>query len=356
MTGHPASLGFNVDGTAPEIVAASSHAGVDTTGGTRAATDALATSAGAGATVLVDITFNEAIGGTPEVRGTGTRLVVAEDGTGERVDHEFHAAAAMTAVAGSGNTRWQHSWTVPAASSVEHHDSTYRVELLMPMDEAGNTQMTCAGCPGLNDVQVDNVAPSMTGLSFIHGADDAGGRPIPWAAIEYTDHGGLRADGLRAYLNTTSADAALAGAGHLLVKAGDISLSNPGTGAACVAAAATCTTHEGSTVDSRQGLFFRFDYGAGTASATALTDRAGNAASWDQPDPGPHPTSGERFTDPSGFREASARFANADDPRPVVGGVAPASINLGPLGLGPAVRSSLAAPTGRRRPPAPRSR
>jgi len=336
MTGHPASLGFNVDGTAPEIVAASSHAGVDTTGGTRAATDALATSAGAGATVLVDITFNEAIGGTPEVRGTGTRLVLAEDGTGERVDHEFHAAAAMTAVAGSGNTRWQHSWTVPAASSVEHHDSTYRVELLMPMDEAGNTQMTCAGCPGLNDVQVDNVAPSMTGLSFIHGADDAGGRPIPWAAIEYTDHGGLRADGLRAYLNTTSADAALAGAGHLLVKAGDISLSNPGTGAACVAAAATCTTHEGSTVDSRQGLFFRFDYGAGTASATALTDRAGNAASWDQPDPGPHPTSGERFTDPSGFRDASARFANADDPLPVVGRVAPASLDLGPLGLGPA--------------------
>ena len=332
MTGHPDSLGFTVDTTAPMIVAASSHVGVDTTGGTRLATDALMTAAGAGTSLLVDITFDEAISGTPQVKGVGERLIVNEDGTGRRAtDFEFHPAAPMTAVDGEGNTRWQHTYTVPAMDTEVHHDSLYRVELIMPMDEAGNTLMTCTGCAGLNDVQVDNVAPTMTELAFVHQATASG--QVQWAAIEYTDHGGLQTSGLRAYLNDTSTDALLAGAGTLLVRVATPSF-------ACIAATPTCVAADGDTEDSAQGLYFQFDYGAGTTmSAVELTDRAGNPASWDQPPPGPHPVGMDNFPQPSGFRDLSARFANADEPLPVRGSIAPASIDLASLGLGPATES-----------------
>ncbi|MDD9843226.1 MAG: hypothetical protein OXU85_04975 [Thaumarchaeota archaeon] len=332
MTGHPDSLGFTVDTTAPMIVAASSHVGVDTTGGTRLATDALMTAAAGGASLLVDITFDEAISGTPQVKGVGEKLIVNEDGTGRRdTAFEFHPAAPMAAVDGEGNTRWQYTYMVPAKDTEAHHDSLYRVELIMPMDEAGNTLMTCTGCAGLNDVQVDNVAPTMTELAFVHQATASG--QVPWAAIEYTDHGGLQTSGLRAYLNTTLTDALLAGTGTLLVRANADPLR-------CIAATASCTLGSGASATSAQDLYFQFDYGAGTTmSAVELTDRAGNPASWDQPPPGPHPRGMDNFPQPSGFRDASARFANADEPLPVRGSIAPASIDLASLGLGPATES-----------------
>jgi len=336
-TGHTPSLGFTVDNTAPMIMASMSSVGADRTGGSRAATDALAPVARGGEALLVDITFDEALdvragAEPPKVRGYGEILVFGEDGRATYAERQFHEMSAMTAVAGTGGTRWQHSYTVPDAATLEIHDASYMVDVLMPADEAGNS-MTFTAYRGGQDVRIDNVAPSVTGMSFVHGEANSRGAPVPWAALEYTEHGGLRTDGLRAYVNMTrldpnanGGDFKAAGAGTLLVRVGEFSSTQ------CIAATPTCTAPNGEGRNSFTTFYLQFDYG-GTASPTGLTDIAGNAVTWDQPVASPD-RNGDSHPQPSAFRTSDADyFAGADDPITVTGLPHRDSVSLADVGL-----------------------
>ena len=332
-SGHVASLGFRVDNTAPMIVDAMSSVGADRSGGSRMASDALEPRVRGGEALLVDITFDEPVlvrsgGEPPKVRGYGEVLEFAEDGTAMYVEREFHAMMPMTPVAGTGDatagyTRWQHSYTVPDAATLEIHDATYVADILMPMDAAGNT-MTFTGERGGQDVRIDNVAPSMGDLeAFVRGANTANNEGL-WAIISYTEHGGLLTDGLRAYLGGTLTEARLAGAGTLMIFTED----EPGQTIACVDPSRSTVS------DSCAPAFeLTFDYGAGTASETALTDMAGNAVVWNQEDQGPN-MDGSMLA-AGGYRTEGrpALFAGLDAPIMVTGLPHSDSVDLAAVGL-----------------------
>ena len=336
-TGHASSLGFRVDNTAPTIEAGMSSVGADRTGGSRMASDALAPIVRGGENLLVDVTFDEPIlvqqgADPPKVRGYGEVLEFAEDGTAMYMSRTFHAMMPMTPVAGTGDatagyTRWQHAYTVPDAATMEIHDATYIADILMPTDVAGNSMTFTAYRGGHDEIRIDNVAPSMGDLTaFVEGADMSANTGL-WAIIGYTEHGGLRTENLRAYLNDTQTEVRLAGAGTLMIFTEDA----PGQTIGCVDPSRSTTTPLQKCAPAFQ-LFF--GYGAAAASDTGLTDMAGNAITWDQ-EQGQRTDSRGMVLTAGGYRTEGrpALFAGLDAPIMVTGLPHRDSVDLAAVGL-----------------------